>query len=258
MSLRDIALLAVDLDGTLLRPDKTVSEYTLSVLERCRARGIRFAAATARPIRTAEGCFPGLSWDGAVYHNGAVIRFPSGETERRGIPVPIVRELLSALVRELPQAALSVELGERHYANFDPTTIWPGLAYTLTDFSDLPADCPADKILIRVSTREEIRRVEPLLPSQLHIVLSENTVGMILNRQAAKLDGVRRLARHMGLSLKQVAAFGDDYGDLPLLEACGIGIAVDNALPEVKAGADAVCGSNDGDGVARWLEEHLL
>lgn len=151
-----------------------------------------------------------------------------------------------------------MELGERHYANFDPTTIWPGLAYTLTDFSDLPADCPADKILIRVSTREEIRRVEPLLPSQLHIVLSENTVGMILNRQAAKLDGVRRLARHMGLSLKQVAAFGDDYGDLPLLEACGIGIAVDNALPEVKAGADAVCGSNDGRRRSRWLEEHLL
>ena len=258
MKPRQVALLAMDLDGTLLRSDKTVSDYTLSVLERCRKRGIRLAVATARPIRTAEDCLPGLCWDGAVFHSGAVIRYPGGETERRGIPAPTARRLLDDLTRALPRAALSVEMGERHYANFDPTAIWPGLAYAFTDFSDLPEDCPADKILIRASTLEEIRQVERYLPPELHILLSENTVGMILRRDATKLEGVRRLAERYGLPLERVAAFGDDYGDIPLLRACGVGVAVENGLAEVKAASDAVCPSNDADGVAHWLEENLL
>ena len=52
--------------------------------------------------------------------------------------------------------------------------------------------------------------------------------------------------------------FGDDLNDIPLLQAGGWGVAVSNALPTVKAAAQEVCLSNQEDGVAHWLEEHIL
>lgn len=88
--------------------------------------------------------------------------------------------------------------------------------------------------------------------------VSENTLIMVMNREATKLNGIRRLAKHYAVNLEEVAAFGDDFNDMEMLCACGVGVAVANAIPEVKAAADEVCGSNEGDGVARWIEERLL
>ena len=60
------------------------------------------------------------------------------------------------------------------------------------------------------------------------------------------------------VSLNEVAAFGDDRNDIEMLRICGIKVAVTNALDEVKAVADYVCGDCDEDGVAKWLEEYVL
>ena len=62
--------------------------------------------------------------------------------------------------------------------------------------------------------------------------------------------------RELGVPMAEAAAFGDDLADVGMLQACGFGIAVANALPEVKAAADFVTASNDEDGVAKWLAEH--
>ena len=53
-------------------------------------------------------------------------------------------------------------------------------------------------------------------------------------------------------------AFGDDFADIGMLKLCGTGIAMGNAIPEVKAAADAVIGTNDADGIAAYLREYLL
>ena len=65
------------------------------------------------------------------------------------------------------------------------------------------------------------------------------------------------MAGHFHISQEQIVAFGDDYNDIDMLQSCGIGVAVGNALEEVKRSADRVCGSNDEDGVAHWLSENL-
>ena len=81
---------------------------------------------------------------------------------------------------------------------------------------------------------------------------------MVMNKNARKRNPIRDIAYYFGLSLDEVAAFGDDYNDIEMLRDCGIGIAVANAIDEVKAAADYVCDSNDNDGVAKWLEENVL
>ena len=52
--------------------------------------------------------------------------------------------------------------------------------------------------------------------------------------------------------------FGDDFDDAESMQLCGLGVAVENAIPEVKAVADEVAESNDADGVAKWIETHVL
>ncbi len=51
--------------------------------------------------------------------------------------------------------------------------------------------------------------------------------------------------------------FGDDYNDIDILSSCGIGVAVENALPEVKKAAKEITESNEQDGVAKWMERFL-
>ena len=75
---------------------------------------------------------------------------------------------------------------------------------------------------------------------------------------ASKGNGLRRLMEVLEIPKEAVLVFGDNGNDIDMFHTAGISVAVGNALPEVQTEADFVCGTNDEDGVARFLEEHLL
>jgi hypothetical protein len=81
---------------------------------------------------------------------------------------------------------------------------------------------------------------------------------MVMHRDATKSRAIAELAGIWGINRKEIAAFGDDFNDLDMFEYAGIGVAMSNAVSEAKAAADFICGSNDEDGVARWLEENII
>jgi len=66
------------------------------------------------------------------------------------------------------------------------------------------------------------------------------------------------LTEKLGISLADIVSFGDDLNDREMLQICGTGVAVSNAIQEVKEVADEVTLSNDEDGVAVWIEKHIL
>ena len=72
---------------------------------------------------------------------------------------------------------------------------------------------------------------------------------------AHKGNALKRFAEHLGLTLDNCAAFGDGLNDLSMIEAAGLGVAMSNAVPAVKAAASRIAPSNDEDGVAVVLEE---
>ncbi len=250
-----VRMVAVDLDGTLLRDDKTVSPRTVSAIARLRARGAAFVIATARPIRSVRGFLPDFGFDAAVYHNGAVIEENGARLEGFGIrePLAAIRSILAAV----PLARVAVEADDALLGNFDTQTIWPGVTCASTeDFCEMEGRT-ADKIIVEARSREELAALARLLPEGLYAQLSENRIAMIMNRRATKLNGLRLLAARRGVPMEEIAAFGDDYNDIEMLKACGAGVAMANALPEVKQAADEVCPSNGEDGVACWLERHF-
>jgi 5-amino-6-(5-phospho-D-ribitylamino)uracil phosphatase len=153
--------------------------------------------------------------------------------------------------------SVGVEIDDRYYANYDPSTEWEGMIYVLMDFNSLP-EIPADKIIIRKPSRTDIEKIKAIIPDDLYIEISENVVGMIMSRRATKYNAIQFLSEKYEIPLSYIAAFGDDYNDIEMLRECGVGVAVANALDEVKAAADYICGDCDNDGVARWIEGNVL
>lgn len=103
-----------------------------------------------------------------------------------------------------------------------------------------------------------MKKYQKLLPTDLYIQLSENKIGMIMNKKATKSNGISFLAQKFNIDVENIIAFGDDYNDIDMLEFCGTGICVKNAVDDVKVFANQICDTNENDGVAKWIEEFIL
>ena len=109
-------MVVTDLDGTLLRDDKTISAFTAEVLKEIRRKGIRYVVATARPIRAVKYFLPFLEYDSAIFHNGVVIMHEGRVIDGFGIKDPSA--VIDPILRQWPGRRISVEANDRLYANF--------------------------------------------------------------------------------------------------------------------------------------------
>ncbi len=260
-------MIVLDLDETLLRSDKTISPYTEAVLQKAREAGIRLVLATGRPKRSSVGYYNQLQCDALICHNGNSIVYGERCLSGPGVPTHAAKRILTILQKKYPDKKLSVEINDRNYANFDISTIWGktekdremlGKPAMITDFSDLPGE-NADKILIELESEKEYREVRDLLTPELYAQLADGgALCVVMNKSTSKLNAIRRLAELWDIPLSQIAAFGDDYNDIDMLRGCGIGIAMANAIAEVKEAADVITNTNNEDGVAEYIISRIL
>jgi len=263
-----IKMLALDLDNTLLRSDKSISRYTEQILKKASNAGIKIVFATGRPYRAIRNYMEQVGCSSAVCHNGATAMVDGKRTDDcYCIPYEKAANLLKTLQIRYPGKKLSVEMNDRLYANFDAVSVWGNApkdreiletASVQTDFTDLPG-ADADKILIEISGEDEYNEIMSLLPDGLYGLMSDGkTLCQVMNRNATKLNAVKRMAKRLGISMSEIAAFGDDYNDLEMIKYSGIGVAMGNAIEEVRRAADVITASNNEDGVARYISEHIL
>ncbi len=260
-------MIVLDLDETLLRTDKTISSYTQEVLKKACEAGIRIVFATARPYRAIRHLMDQVACSTAVYHNGAAALLDGENAECSSIPASDAANILQTLQAKYPGKKLAVEINDMIYANFDVITIWGKnqkekeileASSVWTDFSDLPEQ-DADKIIIEIASDQEYEEVQSLLTPDLYGQLSDGkTLCLVMHRNASKLNAVKRIAKRLGIERTEIAAFGDDYNDIEMIKYCGTGVAMGNAIEEVRQAADAVTATNNDDGVARYVMEHIL
>ena len=249
--MKKVKAIITDLDRTLLRTDKSLSTYTVSVLKECKARGIKVLAATARPERTVRSYDAAIGFDAVTVMNGAKVMV-GDQVMTYGIPDKLTEEML-AKVCERKEFLFSVETGEILYA----AEHIPEFEYTLhTEFPKLPAGETAYKILVSGDGAAEF--VKENLVEGLHCTVANGYLVQIMSKAANKRNGVQVMMDAFGIAPEEAVYFGDDQDDAESMQLCGLGVAVDNAIPEVKAVADELAESNDADGVAKWIEEHLL
>lgn len=74
---------------------------------------------------------------------------------------------------------------------------------------------------------------------------------------ADKVSALKKISERLGISAESIAAFGDDCNDIEMLKYCGLGIAMGNAIEEAKQAAGVICGTNDSDGLAEFIEQKM-
>ncbi len=246
-------MIVTDLDGTLLRDDKTVSQRTKDALRRCQAAGIKTVFATGRGgsavnLATAE------LFDGWVLNNGATAVADGKIVHRCLVPHELARPVLLACHER--GYHLSAQLDGIHYTNFPINERWAFIHnFEIVDCQNHAID--AEKLNIDDITPEDAAFVETLLPPQLYLTVSRDRLGQIMHRGATKSSTVAELARLWSVKQEEITAFGDDLNDIDLLRWAGIGVAMGNALPEVRAFANCVTLSNEEDGLAVWVNKAL-
>jgi Cof subfamily protein (haloacid dehalogenase superfamily) len=251
----NIKLIVTDLDGTLLRTDKTVSDYTRDVFKRCHERGVNIAFATARYFLTVEKWLSpqiGIIPDVTISLNGA---YAYTLPERVSLYSAVIEpQVANALIREIRDYINRAGTDRAWYCkppipSTHPFSIECNFTAEINERFHF-IDCVYDKTLY-----DEILNKYPSLRYQKY---SNSDSVTLLHTNAKKHLALSAVIEKLGIKPEETIVFGDDYNDIEMLSVPGvISVAVENALDEVKAVADYVCGSNDEDGVAKWLEGNV-
>jgi Cof subfamily protein (haloacid dehalogenase superfamily) len=263
-------LIATDLDGTLVRSDDTVSEYSRQVLARVRAAGIPIVGATGRGPRLTELVRTDIpSADFLVMGGGGRVldvtepEHPVVLRDER-LDGQVLAELLAALEVEIGPLSILVEAGDEPAAPLwgDPDPAWryPDVVEARVRSEALcgpiikgfarTADCDVDALLAVAR-----RIVSPDVAS-----ITQAGLGYIeiCPPGVDKATGLAVVATVLGVDPADTLVFGDMPNDVPMFRWAGFGrVAVANAHPDVLALADEVTLSNDEDGVAAYLDDML-
>ena len=257
----EIRLVASDLDGTLLRPDETVSERTRDAVAAARRAGITLVLVTGRPPRSLAPIAGRIGVGGiAICANGAVVWDLDAGTM---VDVsPLAADLAAGLVRRLREAipgvlfAVELEGGFGREAGWTDGALLPAPEALQADALELITG-PLVKLLARHPTlpfAEVARRARAAVGEEAVATWAGTRVVEISAKGVTKAWALERLCDRLGVARHEVLALGDMENDLAMLAWAGHSVAVANAQPDVLEAADEVTASNLDDGVALVLE----
>jgi len=260
-------MVACDLDGTIVRPDGSISARTVAALSACEQAGVRVVFVTGRPARWMAPVADATGRRGvAVCANGAVVYDLSSERvlATRAMTPDDVRDVARALRSALPGGAFAVETltGFRREAGYRPRRDLPDMPVGLLD--DLLADDPdVVKVLYRLEdgVADDMLADARAALAGLAEPVHSDTGGSLLEISAlgvSKASTLARIADGDGIAAHDVVAFGDMPNDVPMLRWAGVGYAVADGHPEALRAADRMAPPCAEDGVAQVLEQLLV
>ncbi|MEU4642091.1 HAD family hydrolase [Micromonospora sp. NPDC023814] len=259
-------LIATDIDGTLLRDDRTLSPHTADVLARISARGTPVVLVTGRPIRWLKLVYDQLAEPlPAICANGAVVYDPGADEVLRADPLApeLLAEVARRLRAEVPDISFAVEIVDsrqmRHEAHYPLRWDADHEAIRAVETPEELLSAPAVKLLARAADQDPdafVALVAGALEGLAEATHSSYS-GLVEISAAGvtKAAGLAWYCARLGIDARDVLAFGDMPNDVPMLTWAGRGVAVANAHRAVLAVADEVTSANSADGVAAYLEK---
>lgn len=251
------SLIALDLDGTLLRTDKTVSPRTLATLEACKEAGISLCIASARGASSIALIAPPVLKDCLwITHNGALAVRGHEVLHFDPIPPAALAACVEFAYGFEPALLLFAEIDGRPSCSQDVEALW-GVGFATVDFRALGAREVA-KVLIQWPAGTAPDALASRLPDSVEILMDRDGYAHVQNRGVSKHHALGLCLERLGLGWDEVMAFGDDHTDAGMLKEAGCGVAMENAVPAACVAADRITASNDLDGVALVLEGLLV
>ena len=253
-------LLLFDLDGTLLRSDKTISARTMNALHKCKEQNILIGVSTSRAEQNCMTFLPELKPDILIISGGAAVKYGDNYIYTAEFSVEETRSMI-AYAKDICGAdcEITIDTLDAHYWNYkvDPNKIdatWGETIYTdYIDYSE-----KALKFCVEIFDPSQAEELAGKLPDCDCLRFSGSSWYKFTKKGATKETAILKVCKASNITLNDVAAFGDDVPDIGMLTICGTGVAMENAVEAVKEAADIVIGSNDEDGIAEYLEEYFL
>lgn len=249
-------ILALDLDDTLLRTDKSISERTLAALRCWLDAGHEIIVATGRPPRfIADVLPPELRAAPRIAYNGAHVIVDECVVYRSEISPADVRAIVEWTAANRPHWHVGLEIEDELFLN-QPSSK-PG-SHTVADLTTL-CDQPVAKVIFLFDKgREEMGPLLEALPPRVRALITPKfSLVQLCGQETNKATALAHLLAQDGRGFDDLVAIGDDVNDIEMLRHARIGIAVANALDEVKAAADWTTAAADDDGVAEAIERLL-
>lgn len=245
--------LVTDIDGTLVKVaiDALPSERVKQSIKKAVEAGKTIVLATGRPYFLIEELVKLMNLQGyAITDNGAAINaLPSGETVWEVGLTADQANLLLPVFSEAHLVRASTNLGPRE----NPDSLEPELTVRKISVHDLEPALAESYLQLVAQDFPQLVGVKAASYMGSHL-----TDIYFAHKEATKWHAVRKLAELIGVEPSQLIGAGDGHNDAPLLEACGLKVAMGNAVDELKELADEVVGSVDDDGLAWVIENFLL
>jgi Cof subfamily protein (haloacid dehalogenase superfamily) len=262
-----VRLVAIDLDGTLLNDSKRISDQTSEALVCLPRRDVKVVIASARPPRSVRHVYQALGLDTwQINYNGALIYDPPKDKVilHRPMSCEVAWSIIERARGLYPKCLVSCEILDKWYTDRQdqPYTTETGRLFKPNLVAPLEEFCnqPITKLLL-LGSRRMIDRLEPILRVEnpaVAVIRSDPELIQVMQHGCSKGEALKKVAGHYGIPMRRVMAIGDAANDVCMLEAAGIGVAMDNAHPTVKEVADWVAPSNNDHGVHAALKRYGL
>jgi HAD superfamily hydrolase (TIGR01484 family) len=240
-------LLALDMDGTFLTEDKTVSNENRAAIEAAERAGVKVMFATGRGIQNVQAYIEDLKMEAPIVTvNGSEVWAAPGKLHSRTLLDTAIVSELHAIAMEYgtwywAYAVSEIYNKERWVESIESQQQWLKFGYYYEE----------EAIILAI--RSKLEAWDSLEITNSHpLNLELNPKGI------NKASGVRQVCEMFGYDMSQVIAMGDSLNDLSMIREAGLGVAMGNAQDEVKALADVVTVTNEEHGVAKIIEAYIL
>ncbi len=256
-------LICTDLDGTLLKNDKSVSSENLEAIEYFKSEGGAFTFITGRmPYFCRKICEiirPNVPF--GCINGGGIYDHIKGEYVWTKMLDPSAIELARHVDKSLPGVGIQVNTFDKIYFSRESEAMeifrkLTGSPNIIKDYENV--DEPIAKIIFGDTDEDRLLQVAKILrehprADEFDFIRSERTLYEILPKGISKGGVLTKLAQHLNIPISKTVALGDYNNDVSMIRSAGTGIAVSNACKEALLAADIVTVSNDEHAVARII-----
>lgn len=276
MTLKDIQLIAIDLDGTLLTDDKQLPQANIEAIHQAIQAGVQVVICTGRTLPGVREIMAQLPFDGEddflILQNGSVThRLHNLEIVEQVTLSQPARAALMAFARVFDEEGAQLvafdQEGMMLISQYEANEIvisdskvlgTPITSFTAEEFLAFEGFNKA-MVLGEPNVLDALKdRVPNELFDHFSPVRSQPIIAEFLVKGVSKASALKALAERLAIDAQHVMAIGDQLNDLEMLEWAGLGVAMGNAVSGIKEVADVVTSSNEDAGVAQAIEQHVL
>lgn len=257
-------IIALDLDDTLLNDKRQVSDFTKETLLECERRGIHVVLASGRPNRGVISVSEMLglkdnymlSYNGGqIFRNDEVIFSMDVTKPQLDMMFDIAVENDTCILTYTKDEILVYNKNE--YAQIESDLVGMPIR-EMDNFKALDLQSVPKVMFVDEPEKVKVMQEKYANIEGLNVTISKPFFLEFVKTGVDKGQSLLRLGKIVNATVEEIIAFGDSYNDISMLEVAGTSVAMENAVIAVKEICSVITDTNNNDGVAKYIKEHIL